>query len=312
MDDVILSIYVPTYNHEKYITRALDSILMQKTGYKYEILVGEDASTDNTREILKQYEKKHPGRFKIFYREKNMHKRKIRNAGDLIRRCHGKYIVALEGDDYWIDENKLEEQINFLENHPDYIAVAHNCIVVNSDSKPNGEEYPECRDEEYTINHFVSEIMPGQLTTVMKRNYRKYDIMDTSLIDEGLIPGDRIQYFSMLCNGKVHCIQKKMSAYRHVTDSGSSYSAGARYNYKNAERMIIECISYAKKLGNHKNMKYMEFSYLKNIRAGIKSAQCTKKEAFYDFLKLDNKLTAIILYMKFWVNCHIRHKRIWL
>ena len=58
MDDVILSIYVPTYNHEKYIARALDSILMQKTDYAYEVLVGEDASTDNTRAILKEYEKK--------------------------------------------------------------------------------------------------------------------------------------------------------------------------------------------------------------------------------------------------------------
>ena len=76
MDDVILSIYVPTYNHEKYIARALDSILMQKTDYAYEVLVGEDASTDNTRAILKEYEKKYPGRFQMYYREKNMHKQK--------------------------------------------------------------------------------------------------------------------------------------------------------------------------------------------------------------------------------------------
>ena len=96
MDDVILSIYVPTYNHEKYIARALDSILMQKTDYAYEVLVGEDASTDNTRAVLKEYEKKYPGRFQMYYREKNMHKQKVRNAGDLIRRCSGKYIIALE------------------------------------------------------------------------------------------------------------------------------------------------------------------------------------------------------------------------
>ena len=67
MDDVILSIYVPTYNHEKYIARALDSILMQKTDYAYEVLVGEDASTDNTRAILKEYEKKYPGRFQMYF-----------------------------------------------------------------------------------------------------------------------------------------------------------------------------------------------------------------------------------------------------
>lgn len=312
MDDVILSIYVPTYNHEKYIARALDSILMQKTDYAYEVLVGEDASTDNTRAILKEYEKKYPGRFQMYYREKNMHKQKVRNAGDLIRRCSGKYIIALEGDDFWTDENKIDEEIRFLETHLDYIAVAHNCVVVGDNSKPNGEEYPECKDEEYTINHYVSEIMPGQLTTVMKRNYRRDNVFDTSLIDKGLIPGDRVQYFTFLCNGKIHCIQKKMSAYRHITNGGDSYSAGAKYSYKNAENMIREAILYAEKKSNKKNATYMEFSYLKNIRAGVKSGQINKKRAIKDFGNLKHKFTAVWLYVRFWINCHIRHKRIWL
>ena len=71
-DDVILRIYVATYNHEEYIGRALDSILMQKTKYKFEVLIGEDASTDGTRAVLKKYEEQFPGFFTIFYREKNI------------------------------------------------------------------------------------------------------------------------------------------------------------------------------------------------------------------------------------------------
>ena len=81
--DIILSIIVPTYNHEDYIVEALDSIKMQKTKYKYEVLVGEDASTDNTRQILKQYEMDNPGFLTVFYREKNMSKLPIGNALDL-------------------------------------------------------------------------------------------------------------------------------------------------------------------------------------------------------------------------------------
>ena len=131
-EDPILSIYVATYNHESYIIRALDSIFMQKTKYRYEVLVGEDCSTDRTREILKQYEKEHQeyikdGALKIYYRKTNMHKYKLNNSYDLEMRCKGKYIIALEGDDYWVDENKIEIQVDFLENHSQYIAVSHNC-----------------------------------------------------------------------------------------------------------------------------------------------------------------------------------------
>ena len=114
-DDIILSVYVATYNHEKYIERALDSILMQKIDYNMEILVGEDCSTDSTREILKEYEKKHPdSRMQIFYREKNMYGSECNNSQDLKLRCRGKYMIALEGDDFWTDENKLQRQVEFL------------------------------------------------------------------------------------------------------------------------------------------------------------------------------------------------------
>ena len=95
MNQPILSIYVAVYNHEKYITQALDSILMQKTDYPYEVLVGEDCSTDNTRAVLKEYEAKHPGKFAIFYREHNMHRETPNNIQDLLMRCRGKYIIVI-------------------------------------------------------------------------------------------------------------------------------------------------------------------------------------------------------------------------
>ena len=102
-NDVILTVYVPTYNHENYITKALDSILMQKTKYNFEVLVGEDCSTDSTRAVLKDYESKHPGKFNIFYREKNMYGSSPNNALDLKLRSRGKYIICLEGDDFLTD-----------------------------------------------------------------------------------------------------------------------------------------------------------------------------------------------------------------
>ena len=112
MKELMLSIYVPVYNHEKYIVETLDSILMQKTEYRYEVLVGEDCSTDNTRQVLEAYEKTHPGKLTVFYRKRNMHKDEIRNSTDLRLRCRGKYIIGIEGDDFWTDPLKIQKQID--------------------------------------------------------------------------------------------------------------------------------------------------------------------------------------------------------
>ena len=158
--DPVVSIYVATYNHEKYIVQALDSIRTQKTKYSYEVLVGEDVSTDNTRTILKEYEKSYPGFMTVYYRDHNMYREDPNNAKDLKMRCKGKYIIALEGDDYWIDPFKLEKQVDFLENHEEYLAVAHRCVVVDENSKNKNEKYQECLDSEYTLKHFISGIMP--------------------------------------------------------------------------------------------------------------------------------------------------------
>lgn len=309
-DDIFLSIYVPTYNHEKYISRALDSILMQKTTYKFEVLVGEDQSTDGTRAVLEEYEKQYPGFFTIYYREKNMHNTACNNARDLKLRCRGKYIIGLEGDDFWTDENKLQKQIDFLEAHPEYIAVAHNCIVVDENSLPNGEEYPECKDEEYSFRHFFSDIIPGQLTTVMYRNYYRSDIMDTSLLTKGLSPGDRLMFFSFLCHGRVYCMQEKMSAYRHITSGGSSYSATVKFVYENQKRWQTELVAYTKKHCKKNEIIQAEYQYLYLIIKGMLTKQITMKQARSEFAGITYKFAVFAAGLKRLINKKVLHRKV--
>lgn len=252
----MLSIYVATYNHEKYITKALDSIFMQKTQYSFEVLVGEDCSTDNTRNVLKEFEKKHNYKnLSVFYREKNMSNMEISNAADLILKCRGKYLIALEGDDYWIDEYKIEKQIKFLEEHPNYLAVSHKCVVVDKYGIENGESYPECKEKHYKYRHFLFDLLPGQLTTVMYRNFRSFDLgIDKSLLlnCNRFGPGDRALYFTLLLNGKIYCMKDLMSAYRHVTSEGSSFSATSKYDFKKYISYQYQFILYARQLKNTK------------------------------------------------------------
>ena len=299
MERPTLSIYVPTFNHEHYIVQALDSILMQETAYTYEVLVGEDCSTDNTRAVLKEYEKQHPGKLQVFYREQNMRKQgsAVGNSGDLRSRCRGKYIIALEGDDYWTDPCKIDKQIRFLEEHPDYIAVAHNCVVVDHDSNRKEETYPQCTDTEYTFDHFARDIMPGQLTTVMLRNVYHDDRYDTSLLSKRIIPGDRLIYFWLLSNGKIHCIQEEMSAYRHVTTQGSSFSATSKYHFATYETLYSIFMEYARERNHKEALLCAERLYFRNLRVGSVFGQCSLKDSLRYFRKIRNKAKVLLLYI---------------
>ena len=262
---------------------------MQKTQYTYEVLVGEDASTDLTRAILQAYEKQHPGKLTVFYRKENMYNSPCSNSLDLKLKCNGKYVIALEGDDFWTDVYKLEKQITFLEKHPEYIAVAHNCVVVDEESRKNGEMYPECKDSEYTFQHFFNRIMPGQLATVMYRNYMKMDNFDKSLILQNLTPGDQLIYFSLLCHGRIYCMQEEMSAYRHVTTHGSSYSATSRFNYQEEKNWYRALLEYAYKHCKNENVYIAEYLYLGVIVAGLHHRQITLSQAIADYRYIHNK-----------------------
>ncbi len=116
-----VSVCITTYNLEKYIEQTLNSILSQKTSFDFEILVGDDCSTDGTREILLAYKERFPEKIKLHLQQKNVGVNK--NDYDLIYLAHGEYIAWCDGDDYWIDEYKLEKQVRILDENPQYSCV---------------------------------------------------------------------------------------------------------------------------------------------------------------------------------------------
>ena len=308
MSDVMVSIYVATYNHEKYIVRALDSILMQRTQYSYEVFVGEDCSTDNTRQVLQEWEQAHPGKFNIIYRKENTYNTECPNGLDLKLRCKGKYIICLEGDDFWTDPRKLEKQVTFLENHPEYYAVAHNCVVVGEDSRPNGETYPECKDEEYTLRHYASDIMPGQLTTLLCRNYMTDPDFDRDLVMSRCGPGDRNIYFSIAVQKRIHCMQETMSAYRHITSGGSSFSANHAANYERDVPAFLNRIVYAEKMGNDEALYCARVMYLLFLRSVIKQKLADRETIAEACKRIPHWYTYLPVIMKRDINRFMLHK----
>ena len=121
MDNIEVSVAVITYNMEGYLRQLLDSILKQKTSFKYEIVVDDDYSPDNSRQVLLEYQDRYPGIFTLSLRDKNVGGSK--NMYGVLKQCRGKYIAILEGDDWWEAEDKLQYQYDFMETHPEYIGM---------------------------------------------------------------------------------------------------------------------------------------------------------------------------------------------
>lgn len=263
----LVSIVITVYNHQNYIEECLRSIAMQKVDFPYEVFVGEDCSTDNTREVLKALEKELPSNFHILYRENNLGP--VANGEDLYNHAKGTYFVDFEGDDFFLSPERLARQVEILENHPEYSAVYSNCIVVGEDSKPNGEKYPECPYPFYSYEEFFFSALPGQSGTHMCRreDYIEARKRFMSLKKYQFYPGDRRNAFLFLGMGKVYCIQEPLTAYRHVTKRGSSFSA----NLKKGKQFARDEVAYGETL-----LAYAE-------RYGDKEAVDAAKDNMYRF-----------------------------
>lgn len=126
-----VSVLMITYNHEAFIGQAIDSALMQVTDFDVEIVIGEDSSTDRTREIIQTYSDRYPGRIRILIRGQNIGMR--RNLVETFQACRGEYIAMLEGDDFWTDAHKLQKQIEILDSDSEVVICGHNVMINRED-----------------------------------------------------------------------------------------------------------------------------------------------------------------------------------
>lgn len=134
-----LSVCMITYNQEAYISLAIESVLMQRAGFDVELVIGEDCSTDRTREIVDDYAGEHPDVIRVLPSEKNLGG--FANLVRTLAACQGEYIALLEGDDFWTAPDKLQKQVDFLDKHPDYALCFHNALVLYQDGSRDSHPY---------------------------------------------------------------------------------------------------------------------------------------------------------------------------
>src|SRR5258707_15599876 len=132
-----VSVLTTTYNHEKVVGQAIDSVLAQDVSFDYDIVIGEDASTDQTRQIVLDYQEKHRDKIRVLLRDASEAERdRALGIGGKtgfisgLEACQGQYIALLDGDDYWTSPHKLQKQVDFLDSHPDFAICFHNSEII--------------------------------------------------------------------------------------------------------------------------------------------------------------------------------------
>ena len=239
----LVSVMMVTYNQEAYVATALDSILMQQVDFDYEIVIGEDYSTDRTRAIIADYQQRYGSRIRPLLHEKNLGV--SHNWVFTMDQCRGKYVALLEGDDYWTNPDKLQKQVDFMESHPDFSMCFHNVRVLyeGGANPPASHLMTQLQQPELTLDDMTREwhVATG---SVMYRRAKMLSlplwVHDSVVIDLPLL--------SLLAQrGRVGFLNEEMGVYR-VNSGGVSQTAKKEAYLLRLVRMyarLDEELSYA-------------------------------------------------------------------
>ena len=210
MKKPLVSISCLTYNHEKYIRNTIEGFLMQKTNFDFEILIHDDASSDGTTEIIKEFEKKYPDKIKPIYQKENQWSKGVKiSLTHLWPKAQGKYIAICEGDDQWTDPYKLQKQVDFLEQHPEYMLCGTDVTRV---ATATGQVQPRLNKKFGDIT--LDDILYRNQMTTCTVLFKKIDF-DTQLLPNyyKFTIGDLPLWCSLLRYGKGYNMKDVMAQY---------------------------------------------------------------------------------------------------
>lgn len=254
MDNPLVSVICITYNHEKYIKDAIDSFLSQRTNFDYEIIIHDDASTDNTADIIRQYEKKYPNKIHGIYQKKNQFSQKKKIVNDYAYpRCKGKYIALCEGDDYWIDTNKLQIQVDFMESHSECMMLAHDAICIDYMADKVYPMHPYYEDKYLSEDEVIIQYH-GDVPTASTM-YRKEAAVLKDFFAECRL-GDYAYELHAITKGRIYYSSRIMSVYRSMHEG--SWCRTHKDNLENGILLYGNVINFLREYNNYTNCKYSQ------------------------------------------------------
>lgn len=270
--DVKVSVLLITYNHEKYIAQAIKSALNQITDFKYEILIGDDCSTDKTTEIVRTFSNANPEKIKLISSERNVGP--LLNEKRLVDTSKGKYLAFLEGDDYWSDDKKLQKQYDFLESHPDY-GLTHSDVdhyyentgvVERSVNKTNGVSIPQG-------DIFLELLKPKALFIKTATSFFKKEIILKNFdyhkaIEQQWPTTDLALWLDIAYHSKIHYFNEVFATYRLLNESAS------------------RTLSPEKKYTFHIGLYKLKFHYLEKYNCNLETRSKIEEEKYRDLLRI--------------------------
>lgn len=225
----MLSVCCVTYNHKQFIGEAIDGFLMQKTNFPFDIVIGDDCSTDGASEIIDAYKEKYPGKIKVVRGNCNVGAHE--NMRNVVKACTGKYIALCDGDDYWTDANKLQKQVDFLDQNDEYVMCCHYTRVIDTNYHTLHVD-PNPQPLEYTYQDLlVGKQVETKTATVVYQNLQQVNqIFDEAWYHDFFAADKLLKIFATYKTArKIYVMPEVMSCYRnHIGGVWSMVQANAR------------------------------------------------------------------------------------
>lgn len=231
-----VSICMITYNHEKYLKQAIEGVLMQQVNFPFELVIGDDCSLDNSRAICLEYKNKYPDIIKLRLPGKNLGM--MPNFIENLRACSGAYIALCEGDDFWTSPDKLQKQVDFLENHPEYIGAFHETQVLYSDGT-SGRIYGKEANEDFFLEDSFAKLSPFHTSSVLFKNEAIDFIPDWFFT---VLSGDMALFSIISSYGPLRKIPGVMSVYRKH-DEGITSKINTLVTYHKRRIELMKCLN---------------------------------------------------------------------
>lgn len=282
LNEIMVSIVCLTYNHEDYIRNALDGFLEQQVDFSYEIIIHDDASTDRTVEIIEEHEISHTDVVRIICQRENQYSQKgnFSFLSSVYALCNGKYIAFCEGDDFWIDTHKLQLQVDFLEEHPDYVLTAHNAVRLWYSEKKVDVMNPYSQDRTIKPEEIIMQYngnIPTASIVVRSGVLKKMD----KLFWECDI-GDWSYQLFCIRKGKIYYFDRIMSLYRFAHEGG--WTINWEKDFDETFEHCIKMISFLTRYREYTGHQYNKYIITKiQIYASSILGMLTKqRQSFFE------------------------------
>lgn len=317
---VLVSIICDVYNHEPYLRLCLDGFVFQKTNFPFEVLIHDDASTDNSPSIIIEYTKKYPDIFKPIIQKENQYSKKVGIWKTFqFPRVSGKYVAFCEGDDYWTDPLKLQKQVDYLETHPE-------CVLVHTDmdvedvqtGKVNNSKWKHQKNFNLIKRDFGKRLLPlllqGKYSVTTLTACVRFDALrecyeaGLSSLESGLLMGDTTKWMALAAKGTFHLIPESCACY-HVLGESATHSR----NYSNIINFYASCLKMIDSFSEKFNIsdrdkdvaiqKYI-FFLLRDVYTNKREYLAELKERILQNRRLDISNSILLKTMQY--NCHLK------